>query len=156
MKKYILFIGLLFAIVLGTSAQATIHTFKDGGYNNIAFTGAATDTVGQTSGGQLSIWKIIDMRSAIVPYYFYFTVNATKLSGNVAGDQVQIHGSMDGTTWTTLMNKTLSDATTACVFTRSDSIAFGYPYLRIYMLSDGGAGNLKMTSVYGKILPHKR
>lgn len=156
MKKFFLIFSLLVAFVCMASAQATIHTFKEGGANNIAFLGAATDTVGQTAGGQLSIYKVIDMRSTTVPYFFYFTANITKLSGNVAGDYVQVQGSMDGTAWTVLMNKTLGDATTACVFTRTDSVAFGYPYLRVLVTSDGGVGNAKLTSIYGKVLVHKK
>jgi hypothetical protein len=155
MKKFIFIFSLLVAFVFVTSAQ-TIHTFKEGGYNNIAFVGAATDTVGQTAGAQLTLSKVIDMRSTTVPYFFYLIANITKVSGNIAGDYVQVQGSMDNATWTMLMNKTLTDATTACVFTRCDSLALGYPYLRVLVTSDGGVGNAKLTSIYGKVLVHKR
>lgn len=155
MKKLIFIFSLLLAFAFVASAQ-TIHTFKEGGYNNIAFVGAVTDTVGQTAGGQLTLSKVIDMRATTVPYYFYLVANITKLSGSVAGDYVQVQGSMDASAWTVLMNKTLGDATTACVFTRTDSVAFGYPYLRVLVTSDGGVGNAKLTSIYGKVLVHKK
>jgi hypothetical protein len=155
MKKLIFIFSFLAAFVFITNAQ-TIHTFKEGGYNNIAFLGATTDTVGQTAGGSLTLSKFIDMRATTVPYYFYLIANITKLSGNIAGDYVQVQGSMDAATWTVLMNKTLGDATTACVFTRTDSLALGYPYLRVLVTSDGGVGNAKLTSIYGKVLVHKK
>jgi hypothetical protein len=155
MKKFLLVFSLLVAFVFATSAQAVIHTFKDGGGNNIAFVGAVTDTAGTTAGAQLTVSKVIDMRQATTPYYFYFTANITRISGNVAGHTVRVEGSNDNTTYTTLMNVTLSDAASAaCVYTRSDTVAFGYPYLRVLLTSDGVGVN-KLTSVYGKLVKSK-
>lgn len=155
MKKLIFFLAFV-TIAVMVNAQAKIHTYVNDAGNNIVFTGAVTDTVGITSGGQLTLWKYIDMRPVTTPYYFYLTANITRISGNVAGHTVKVMGSMDNTTYTQLMNVTLADAASAaCVFTRSDTVAFGYPYLRVLLTSDGVGVN-KITSIYGKIVPSKR
>ena len=154
MKKF-LFIISLFAMVAIAQAQVTIQKYVNGGNNTIAFVGAATDTVGVTAGGQLTLSKVIDVRPALTPYYWYFTVNLTRVSGNVAGHSVKVQGSMDNVTYTDLINRTLSDAASVSYnLTRTDSVAFGYNYIRVLLTSDG-VGVEKLTSLYGKIVQSK-
>jgi hypothetical protein len=147
MKRY-LFILVILALGFSSQAQVTIKTFSQGTGNYFDYVGLAADTVGTAN---IDIYKRVDISSAIAPVYFNFYVKIAKVSGNIAGHKVIIRGSNGGNLYTTLMSKTLGDASDSAYFTRCDSVGYVYKYIDVLLDSDG-SGVSKIANIDGKIV----
>jgi len=151
MKKLFIIFSLLVMVAMA-QAQVTIANLSDKGANNITFSGEASDTVGTTNGGQLTLYKLINAKSLTGAAHVSFTVSLTRISGNVAGHTVKFQGSVDGTNYVDINSNTLSDAASVVYsYTTQDTLAFVYPIYRVLLTSDG-VGIEKLTSFNAKIV----